>query len=261
VWWLLVWVLVGVPQLLQAEVWGEETSQHFRVLYMQDRSFAATVASWAEQYYTRIRLDLGLDHVVQRDQVPWLWEKRCRIYLYPSRDAYLRATRAPAWSGGMVRYRERMIYSFLGAPAFLDKTLPHELAHILFREFVGFDNARVPRWLDEGIAQFVEIGRREESLEVMRQGVAEGVYLSLSQLQQLPVSHAPGSVARVFYAQAVTLVHFFLQQYGGRRFLDFCSNLRDGHSLERALSFATGGSLQTLDELEDAWRHFLSRTS
>ena len=48
----------------------------------------------------------------------------------------------------------------------------------------------------------------EESLELMQHGVAQGD-LSLPQLQRVPLSHASGGVAQLFYAQAVTLVHFF----------------------------------------------------
>lgn len=253
--------VLACPRWLYAESWRETASQHFRILYVQDGAFASTVATWAEEHYTHITLDLGLNHVVQRDRVPWLWDQRCRIYLYPSQEAYVGATGAPRWSGGMARYRERVIYSFLGIASFLEVTLPHEIAHIIFREYVGFDNPRVPRWLDEGVAQYAELGRREEALEVMRQGVVEGVYLSLEQLQHLPVNHAPGGVARVFYLQAVSLVHFLLAQYGSRRFLDFCGTLRDGYALERALSFATSGSLRSFTDLEDAWRQFLVRLS
>ena len=43
-----------------------------------------SASRYAEAYYSQIRLDLGLTHVVQRDQVPWLWDKRCQIYLYPT---------------------------------------------------------------------------------------------------------------------------------------------------------------------------------
>jgi hypothetical protein len=252
---------LALSSTLAAEPWRDTSSRHFRVFYLEDATFAEAVAEWAEHYYTQITLDLGIQHVVKRDRVPWLWEQRCRIYLYPTREAYLRATRAPQWSGGMVNYRQRAVYSFLGAPAFLDKTLPHELAHIVFREFVGFDNVRVPRWLDEGVAQYAEVGRRAESLDLIRQGVAEGVYLSLAQLQQVPLSHASGGVARLFYAQAVTLVHFFLEQYGNRRFIDFCRNLRDGQSLDRALSFATSGSVRSLEDFEAAWYQFIQQLS
>jgi hypothetical protein len=248
-----------LPVTVQAAAWQEESSKHFRVFYVDDASFAASVLEWAEHYYTQITLDLGLTHVITRDRVPWLWDQRCRIYLYPDRQSYLHATGAPAWSGGMVKYRERVVYSFLGATSFLEKTLPHELAHILFREYVGFDNAIVPRWLDEGVAQYAELGKREESLDLMSQALSQGVYIPLGHLQTLPVNGVTGDVARVFYSQAVTLVHFFLEYYGSRRFIQLCSNLRDGYRLERALSFATSGSVQSLDQLEQAWRQFLMR--
>ena len=137
--WLLALCLLGclgtIPVISSAETWQDKTSTHFRVFYQQDPAFAAAVLDYAEAYYRQIRLDLGLTHVVQRDQVPWLWDKRCQIYLYPNRQAYRQATGAPAWSSGFVNYPRRMVYSHLEVASFLEQTLPHELAHIIFREF------------------------------------------------------------------------------------------------------------------------------
>jgi hypothetical protein len=243
----------------RAEPWQEVRSKHFRVFYIADVGFARSALNWAETYYAQIRLDLGLEHVVQRDRALWLWDQRCRIYLFPSRRSYLQATGVPRWSSGAVDYRNRVVYSFVGAAKFLDAVLPHELAHILFREFVGFDNPAVPRWLDEGVAQYAESNRREAALGTMPQAIAEGRYLSLDELDRLAVNLAHGGAAQTFYAQAVTLVHFLIQRYGTRRFIAFCRNLRDGYDLERALSFATSSSLQSLAELEAAWRQFFLR--
>lgn len=259
-WLLILCLLCGpstVPTRASAQAWQEKTSTHFRVFYQQDSAFAAAVLTSAEAYYHQIRLDLGLTHVVHRDQVPWLWEKRCQIYLYPHRQAYVQATRAPLWSAGFVRYQQRTIYSFLGAASFLEQTLPHELAHLLFREFVGFENRLVPRWLDEGVAQYAEVGRRAEAWGRMQTWLAQDLYIPLDQLNRLRLGHASGGTAHLFYTQSATLVHFLLAAYGPRRFLEFCSNLRDGYSVERALSFATSGRLTSLSALEDAWRAFL----
>lgn len=254
------WILL-LPVMSSAASWQERRSRHFQVFYRDDAAFAASVVEWAEYYYTKITLDLGLSHVIKRDHVLWLWDKRCRIYLYPDRQAYLQATGAPRWSGGVARYRERLISSFMGAESFLDSTLPHELAHLLFREYIGFDNPHVPRWLDEGVAQYAEVSRRRSSLDIMRQWVRQDTYIPLAQLQHLPVNDVHGGVAQVFYTQAVTLVHFFLESYGSRRFIEFCSNLRDGSRIERALRFATAGSIRSLDELEDAWLRFVLQAS
>ena len=259
--WLLVLCLLccldGVSVIAAAETWQEKSSTHFRVFYQQNPAFATAVLQYAEAYYSQIRLDLGLTHVVQRDQAPWLWDKRCQIYLYTDRQAYRQATGAPAWSSGFVNYPRRMVYSHLEVSSFLEQTLPHELAHIIFREFVGFENRQIPRWLDEGVAQYAEVSRREAAWDVMRQGLAQDIYIPLHQLNALQVGHASGGTAHVFYTQAATLVQFLLAAYGPKRFIDFCSNLRDGYSVERALSFATGGSIASLGALEDAWRAFL----
>jgi hypothetical protein len=91
----------------------------------------------------------------------------------------------------------------------------------------------------------------------MRQRLTRGIYIPLDQISALHVAHASGGTAHVFYTQAATLVHFLLAAYGPKRFIDFCSNLRDGYRVERALSFATGGSIASLSALEDAWRTFL----
>jgi hypothetical protein len=249
--------LALLPGSTAAQTWYEKTSTHFRVFYQQQPAFATAVLQEAEVAYRQIQLDLGLTHVVLRDQRPWLWEQRCQIYLYPDRLTYHQATGAPPWSGGFVKYRQRLIASYMGAASFLDHTLPHELAHILFREFVGFENPRIPLWLDEGVAQFAEAGRRDVAWGTMRSWLDQNFYVPLTQLQTLRLGHASGGAAHVFYTQAATLVHFFIAAYGSRRFLDFCSNLRDGYPIERALSLATASRLSSLDDLEAAWRIML----
>ena len=123
--------VLALSSTADAEPWRVAVVSIFGCFTSKMRRLLRQLPSGASTI-TQITLDLGLQHVVKRDWAPWLWERRCRIYLYPTREAYLRATRAPQWSGGMVHYRQRVVYSFLGAPAFLDKTL-HELAHIVFR--------------------------------------------------------------------------------------------------------------------------------
>jgi hypothetical protein len=251
---VLCWLMV-LPVVGQATSWRQVSSQHFQVFYRDHAAFASAVLTSAEQYYDQIRLDFGLHHVVQRDHVPWLWDDRCRIYLYADQQTYLEETGAPAWSGGFVQYRHRVIYSYSHTATFLSRTLPHEIAHILFREFVGFDNPQVPPWLDEGVAQYAESDKRAGELVRMHQWVSRGLYIPFEQFSQLPGHNA--SAVQVFYTQASTLVHFFIEIYGRHRFIEWCSHLRDGRSLERALSFATDGRISDLTALEEDWLTFL----
>ncbi|MBE0616374.1 MAG: hypothetical protein IH608_00420 [Proteobacteria bacterium] len=241
-----------------SEGWTAHASDHFQVFRRGDGDpvFAAQVSRAAERLYSWIQVDLGLDRVVKRHHLAlWLWEGRCSIYLHRDRHEYLQATGAPLWSGGFVRYRERVIHSYADADSFLSSTLPHELAHILFREFVGYDNPVVPRWLDEGVAQYVEHRDSGTEWSEVREMAARGRYLPFASLNRLHPG-PDGSSARIFYGQAASLVHFLIQEYGAGRFVDFCSNLRDGYPVERALSFATGGSLGSMEELEAVWRRF-----
>ncbi len=241
------------------EAWQERSGDHFVVLYRNDPAGAAAVGRTAEQLYRRIRVQLGFDRVVQGERAPlWLWDDRCRIYLHRDRTAYLREAGAPPWSAAVVDYRERRIHSFAGAPGFSTSTLPHELAHILFRDLVGHANPQVPRWLEEGVAQYAEEDGSAPSLAVMAHHAANGAYYPFSTFQGLdPRSLEPAGVP-LFYSQAASLVCFLVEGYGRGRFVEFCTNLRDGYPTERALSFATGGRLDSLEALEAAWRRFLA---
>ena len=148
------YVLLALSSTADAEPWRVMVVSIFGCFTSKMRRLLRQLPSGASTI-TQITLDLGLQHVVKRDWAPWLWERRCRIYL-PHSGGLSAGHESAAVVRGMVHYRQRVVYSFLGAPAFLDKT-PHELAHIVFREFVGFDNAGVPRWLDEGVASMPKV--------------------------------------------------------------------------------------------------------
>ena len=267
----LIWLFVVVclhttPAPSAAITWQEQTSVHFRVFYQSDSAsaadeaaYAAEVVAYAEHYYQHIALGLGLTNVVRRDRVPWLGANRCRIYLYPDKATYVRDTGAPEWSGGFAIYPQRLVGSFVGAETFLNGTLPHELAHIIFREYVGFQNPQVPRWLDEGVADFAAIGRLERALELMPRFLVQGTTIPLTQLTQMRVEHAQTETVQVFYLQAATLVHFFLETYGTQRFITLCDALRDGSDFEPALAMATAGQVRSLSDLETDWYDFLVR--
>ena len=74
------------------------------------------------------------------------------------------------------------------------------------------------------------------------------IYLSLPQLRRVPLSHASGGVAQLFYAQAVTLVHFFWNSTVVGAF-STSAVICDGQPIDRALSFATSGSVRSLQTL------------
>ena len=140
-----------------AQSWQEMRGDHFIVYYeKQDRAFAADTLRDAEYYYTDIATDLGY----ARYSNFWQWEKRVKIFIYPGQDSFLKATGQPSWSVGNANYATKSISSFSGSGEFLQSILPHEIAHLIFRDFVGFAG-EVPLWLDEGVAQWQEKPKRQ----------------------------------------------------------------------------------------------------
>lgn len=262
---LLFLLSVGVVNASAAQAasrpeanWRTRESDHFVVFYASDASFALAVLREGERLYDRLNVVFGFDRMVKSEHLAfWLWEDRCEVYLYGSRREYVESTGAPPWSAGRVNYRERILTSYEGSEEFLTSTLPHEMAHILFREAVGFGNRQVPRWLDEGIAQVAEEGRRAAVLQGMAEAARVGQTIPLAILGRVDPARLDGAEAQLFYAQAASLIHFFLESYGTARFVDLCRNLRDGYNLDRALSFATGSRIADMDDLERAWKRYL----
>ena len=142
----------------------------------------------------------------------------------------------------------------------MDGILPHELAHILFREFVGFNNPRVPLWLDEGVAQYAEVAKREDALNYMKQALDQGIYIPLEKISAVGVGEDDTALAELFYMQSASLVHFLISKYGSGRFIDFCRALRDGRNIERALTSGISSYLDSLDRFEETWKRYVLKT-
>jgi hypothetical protein len=150
-----------------------------------------------------------------------------------------------------------MVATFEGSESFADTVLPHELTHLIFREFLGFDR-EIPLWLSEGVAQLQEKGGKDAAVRRAKRLLADGKLLPVSDLtainvEQLREKRDP----KDFYAQAVSLTGFMLKQYGSEKFRTFCGQLRDGKTLGDALKFTYTDSVRTIEELERLWKKSL----
>ena len=118
------------------ENWNTSKSSHFIVSFKNaPEKFIEELIDQAEGYYDKIADNLGFTRFNF-----WLWDNRAKIYIYDNAEDYRASTKQPAWSVGSARVQEKLIYSFPYAQGFFETVLPHELGHIIFREFVGSDN-------------------------------------------------------------------------------------------------------------------------
>ncbi|KPK96489.1 MAG: hypothetical protein AMJ95_13985 [Omnitrophica WOR_2 bacterium SM23_72] len=260
------------------ESWKEVVGDHFFIYYTGEDRFARDVLAKAEVYYGRIATDLGYPRYSEF----WTWEKRVKIYIYPNHEAYIKATGQPRWSQGMADYRKKEIISYAWSKGFLESLLPHEMAHLIFRDFVGF-KGEIPLWLDEGVAQWAEEARRPQMKRAAKDVYERDCLLSIQDMMRLDLetlgktdriyirssrtkTGEPGvlflsadELINTYYLQSVSLVGFLIEILGSYSFADFCRQLRDGKRLEEALRFAYPTKIRNLQELEKEWRKYLDK--
>ncbi|MCF8060973.1 MAG: hypothetical protein K9M82_00515 [Deltaproteobacteria bacterium] len=135
-------------------------------------------------------------------------------------------------------------------PSGLRSSLEHELCHLLLHARIP--KGSLPRWLNEGIAQWVSGGFSEVRLprrgSVLDQAVVSGRTIPVEYLSAS--FHDDGRRLQLAYEQSLSLVQFLIDRFGVDTLLSLLESLAEGGTLEQALS--KHGSL-TMASLEEAW--------
>jgi len=215
--------------------------------------FAKRVEEMAEYYYHKIAENLGFTRYKG-----WNWDKRAKIYIYDSADDYVNAGKQFRWSHGTASPKDRTIRTFPAAHGFFDSTLPHELGHIIFREFVGF-KADVPTWFEEGIAMYQEQAQRWGAHDTVRRALEDGTFIPLDQMTYVRLSAKiePKRV-RLFYAESASVINYMINELGEERFVRFCRQLKKGNPFEWTLK-SVYVRFKDTKELNEAWVKFLKK--
>jgi len=232
--------------------WKVEKGIHTVVYYNRcPQDFVRRVIDSAERYYEEITAILGFIRYNF-----WLWEDRAQIFIHDSAKDYQLATQQPHWSAGVVEPKRKIIHTYIGDEGFLGTVLPHELAHIIFREFVGMDNPVIPSWLEEGVACYQENSRRDFSRQIVKQALLGGYFIQLLDLGKInPQRLKDEKQVELFYAEAVQVLDYLLGKFGREKFVYFCQILRDEKDLDKALRQSYG--FESLSRLSESWEKFL----
>ena len=248
-------MFIPVIVFAQDQDWQVFKSTHFLVYYRgASEDLLNRLTQKAEGYYDEITEDFGFNRLSF-----WTWDNRAKIYLFDSQEEYRKANTGLNWSIGLVTIGNKSIQSYTTAPQLLDNVLAHELAHIIFREMVGYNNPAVPLWLEEGVASFQERRSQNQLVKNYLAGrIQANTFMSLSQLNTFDLR--PGKDKQsieLFYLESYSLLSYLIKEFGKDKFVLFCQNLRDYLDLTRALRLTY--SFDSLSEFESSWKASILR--
>jgi hypothetical protein len=137
-----------------------------------------------------------------------------------------------------------------GDPFIFRTTLKHEVAHLLLHHHI--DRTLLPRWFDEGIAQWISDGISELITEagwsVLENAVIRG---NLYRLEDITESFPAGRTETALaYQQSKHFVEYLIHIYGANAIVDILHRMRNGESIERAFAAVLP---HTLREIEYRW--------
>jgi hypothetical protein len=142
------------------------------------------------------------------------------------------------------------------SPFNLETTFKHELCHLVLHHNISDDN--LPRWLDEGVCQWVSDGLADILVNTKRDllsaAVLSNTCFDLKMLQhRFPQDNNDLMLA---YAQSRSVVEYLSNAYGAQRVLGFLKLLQQGYDPESAFERLFSISI---DEFQYRWRGYLKK--
>lgn len=141
-------------------------------------------------------------------------------------------------------------------PFSIETTLKHELCHLLLHDHISKDN--LPRWLDEGVCQWLSDGIAEiimsQKKSVLDEAILSGRYISIRAL----TSRFPRDkrFLMLAYEESKSLVEYMISSFGKEGVVSVLNSLKDGAEMDVAIS---QGLSISLDELEERWHLHMKR--
>ena len=130
-------------------------------------------------------------------------------------------------------------------------SLIHELTHLMLHEAVDSPRAKVPAWLNEGLAMYFERGSGYRESQV-RDASRHGWLLPLRHMESVP---GRPSEVRLFYSQSASVVRYLMENHGSSRMGRLLAHMDRGLDIDDALARVYGLDVNGLDR---AWQAQLS---
>ena len=246
---LSLFVILVIPfQPVFAEEAGEIQTNDVIVFFEGPLESAANEVA---EIYSGLKLEL-------EETLGWRMSFRPKVLLINNRRTFTRIAGSHLFVALAIPQRKLVVidYSKMNtAPFTLGTTLKHELCHLLLYHHIG---TNLPKWLDEGVSQWVSDGIAEIIMgrrpSVLKEAALSGNYIGIRELMEsFPEDKRSLLLA---YEESRSLVEYIHGKFGLEGIRSILANLKDGHEVDVAILKSL---LIPLDELERKWHAHLRR--
>ena len=230
---------------INAADWKHGETEHF--IYHFQRSYVATPVSVEAEFHFRVVLK-----ELAKSDVQWTGKAHIYIFEKPSDwESFQTAGQLEPWTGG-IQSGSSLFIVRNPAYKFNDNSLGHEIVHLMVRRLYG---ARVPLWLNEGLAQALSKNAHasyQRARGYLSKPYSNGIAADkLFPLRTFTTMHyPPAAQVETFYDQSERLVRFLITS-DHAKFLEVLQLTANGEGLEAALLRANTASFPSLAALEE----------
>ncbi len=206
----------------EEDSYKENESVHFQLKYngAAEPALAREVLRTLEAHFNEIESELN-----------YTPPEPIGVVLY-TQESYADITQAPRWVGAINDGRIRVPVQGLTSVTWdLSRVLKHELTHSFIQQKT---RGRAPTWLQEGIAQWMEGKRSDESANVLVQVYNDGQAAGLGQLEGSWLK-LQDDIAHYAYAWALANTEYIVETQGMSDVERILDRIASGTSTEQTL--------------------------
>lgn len=223
--------------------WRSLKSDVFEIYwYTGDTDFGGKILNTAIDGLERIRLQVDVPA-----------PEALRYYVYATPQELRSALQLSGEAGSQIAghadpARNKVMVSLAPGPAEtleMKRQVPHELLHVLLYQKLGTGYARLPRWLNEGLASTAELFPNPDYPLLLEKAYERQALLPFASLcQSFPVDAANFQLA---YAQASSFTWYLQGRFGASGIEALLAAYADGLDCEHGAETALGEGLSTLE--------------
>ena len=238
-------VIIGLTAffLLQTAVVAQPLMMKTEELVVVYEAPLASAAGEVVRIYPKLKQEL-------EEFFGWNLDVRPQVVLVDNTLSFRKLTRNKLFVAFAVPDKDLIVidYSRMNTRPFtLSVTLKHELCHLLLHRHISSQN--LPKWLDEGVCQWVSDGIGEIFVNKGWSGLDSAVMAGrIIPLKRL-TDYFPrdGTSLILAYEQSKSVINYVDRQYGYHAIMEILEFLKNGETVETALMSSLAISPQQLE--------------